>query len=211
MLPIFKKGSNTIPENFRPISILPALSKIFEKVLSTKLLSFFNQNSVLQSTQYGFRKKHTTTQAVLDVIAHIYDNIYSNNHSSVLTLNLKKAFDRVNHNILLHKLEHYGIRGLGNKLLRSYLSNRIQAVSVNGKMSSFKSITCGVPQGSILGPLLFLIYINDLPNALLNQPRLYADDTCLLISSPNIEDLNVKSKTELHNCKIWMDLNKLSN
>ena len=210
MLPIFKKGSNTIPENFRPISILPALSNIFEKVLSTKLLSFFTQNSVLQSTQYGFRKKHTTTQAVLDVITHIYDNIYSNNHSSVLTLDLKKAFDTVNHNILLHKLEHHGIRGLGNKLLRSCLSNRSQAVSVNGKMSSFKPITCGVPQGSILGPLLFLIYINDLLNALLNQPRLYADDTCLLVSSPNIEDLNVKSKTELHNCKIWMDLNKLS-
>ena len=115
----------------------------------------------------------------MDVITHIYDNISSNNHSSVLTLDLKKAYDTVNHNILLHKLEHYGIRGLGNKLLKSYLSNRIPAVSVNGKMSSFKPITCGVPQGSILGPFLFLIYINDLPNILLNQPRLYADDTCL--------------------------------
>ena len=210
MLPIFKKGFNTIPENFRPISTLHALTKIFEKILSTKLLSFFTQNSVLQSTQYGFRKKHNTTQAVLDVIALIYDNIYSINHSSVLTLDLKKGFDTINHNKLLHKLEHYGIRGLGNKLLRSYLSNRIQAVSVNCKMSSFKPITCGVPQGSILGPLLFLICINNLPNALLNQPRLYADDTSLLISNPNIEDLNAKSKTELHNCKIWMDLNKLS-
>ena len=128
VLPIFKKSSNTIPKNFRPISILPALSKIFEKVLSTKLLSFFTQNSVLQSTQYGFRKKHNTTQAVLDVITHIYDNIYSNNHSSILTLDLKKAFDIFNHNKLLHKLEHFGIRGLGNKLLRNYLSNRIQAV-----------------------------------------------------------------------------------
>ena len=202
VLPIIKRGSNTAPENFRPISILPASSKIFEKVLSTKLLSFFTQNSVLQCTQYGFRKKHNTTQAVLDVITHIYDNIYSNNHFSILTLDLTKAFDTINYNILLHKLEHYGIRGLGNKLLRSYLSNRIQAVSVNGKMSSYKAITCGVPQRSILGPLLFLIHINDLPNALLNQPRLYADDTCLLISSLNIEDLHAKSKTELHNCNI---------
>ena len=90
VLPIFKKGSKTIPENFRPISILPALSKIFEKVLSIKLFSFFTQNSVLRSTQYGFRKKHNTTQAVLDVIIHIYDNISLNNHSSVLTLDLKK-------------------------------------------------------------------------------------------------------------------------
>ena len=136
--------------------------------------------------------------------------MYSNNHSSVLTLDLKKAFDTVNHNILLHKLEHYGICGLGNKLLRNYLSRRIQAVGVNGKMSSYKPITCGIPQRSILGPLLFLIYINDSPNALLNQPRLYADDTCLLISSPNIKDLHAKSIAELHNSKIWMDLNKLS-
>ena len=210
VLPIIKKGSNTATENFRPTSILPALSKIFEKVLSTKLLSFFTQNSVLQCTQYSFCKKHNTTQAVLDTITHIYDNIHSNNHSNVLTLDLKKAFDTVNHNIFLLKLEHYGIRGLGDKLLRSYSSNRIQAVGVNGKMSSFKPITCGVPQGFILDSLLFLIYINDLLDALLNQPRLYANDTCLLISSPNVEDLNAKSKTELHQCKIWMNLNKLS-
>ena len=144
------------------------------------------------------------------MLLHICDNIYSNNHSSALTLDLKKAFDTVNHNVLLHKLEHYGIRVLGNKLLRSYSSNRIQAVSVNCQMSSFKPIICGVPQVFILSPLSFLIYINDLPNALLNRPRLYADDTCLLISSSNIEDLNAKSKTELHNCKILMDLNKLS-
>ena len=92
VLPIFEKGFNTIPENFRPKSILPALSKIFEKVLSIKLLSFFTQNSVLQSTQYGFCKKHNTTQVVLDVITHVYDYISSNNHSSVLTLDLKKGF-----------------------------------------------------------------------------------------------------------------------
>ena len=133
---------------------------------------------------------------------HSSQNIYSNNHSSVLTLDLKKAFDTVNHNILLHKLEHYGIGGLGKKLFRSYLSNRIQAVSANGKMSSYKAITLGVRQGSILGPLLFLMYIKDLPYTLINQPRLYADYICLLISSPNIQDLRAKSKTELHNCKI---------
>ena len=161
------------------------MSKIFEKVLSTKLLSFFTQNSVLQSTLYGFRKKHNTTQAVLDVITHIYDNIYSNNNSSVLTLDLKKSFDKVNHNILLHKLEHYGIRGLGNKLLRSCLSNKIQAVSVNGKMSFFKSITCGVPQGSILGPLLLLIYINDLPNTLLNQRGSVSGGVAQLVRAPS--------------------------
>ena len=92
VLSIFEKGFNTIPENFRPISILPALSKIFEKVLSIKLLSFFTQNSVLQSTKYGFRKKHNTTQVVLDVITHVYNYISSNNHSSVLTLDLKKGF-----------------------------------------------------------------------------------------------------------------------
>ena len=105
--------------------------------------------------------KHNAIQVVLDVITHIYDNIYSNYHSSVLTLDLKKTFGTVNHNILLHKLKRYGKSGLDDKLLRSYLSNRIQAVSVNGKMSSFKPITLGVPQSSILSLLLFLMYIND--------------------------------------------------
>ena len=99
---------------------------ILTNITSTKLLSFFTQNSVLHCTQYGFRKKHNTTQAVLDVITHIYDNIYSNNYSSVLTLDLKKTFDTVNHNILLHKLEHCGTHVLGNQLRRSYLSNRFQ-------------------------------------------------------------------------------------
>ena len=128
-------ASLSTPENVRHISILPVLSKIFEKVLSTKLMSLFTQSSVLQCTKNGFREKHNTTQAVLDGITHIYDNIYSNNHSSVLTLDLKKAFDTVNHNVLLHKLAYYVIRGVGNKLLRCYLSNRIQALAFSNVLS----------------------------------------------------------------------------
>ena len=127
-----------------------------------------------------------------------------------LTLDLNKAFDTVNHKILLHKLEHYGICGVCNNLLRNYLSNRIQTVSVSDTTSSVKPITCGVPQGSILGPLLSLIYINDIPNALLKKPRLYADDTCLIISSPTIEDLNSRFKAVLHDSQSWTNLNKLS-
>ena len=151
--------------------------------------SFFNQNSILQDTQYGFRKKHNTIHAVLDVITQLYDNIANNKFSCILTLDLKKAFDTVKHDILLGKLEHYGVRGICNTLLHSYLKNRNQFVSFQNNYLSLKSLSCGVPQGSILGPFIFLVYINDLPNALSNKPRLYGDNTCLTATSSSIDNL----------------------
>ena len=122
----------------------------------------------------------------MDVITQLYDNIENNKFSCILTLDLIKAFDTVKHDILLGKLEHYGVRGICHTLLHSYLKNRNQFVSFQNNYSSLKLLSCGVPQGLILGQFLFLVYINDLPNALSNKPRLYADDTCLTVTSSSI-------------------------
>ena len=188
---------------------MPTIAKAFEKILLTRLLSFFNQNLILQDTQFGFHKKHNTIYAVLDVITQLYDNIANNKFSCILTLDLKKAFDTVKHDILLGKLEHYGVQGICNMLPHSYLKNRNQFVSFQNNYSSLKSLSCGVPQGSILGPFLFLVYINDLPNILSNKARLYADDTCLTVTSSSIENLQLLYNNELKCTKTWMDLNKL--
>ena len=125
-------------------------------------------------------------------------------------LDLAKAFDTVDHNILLSKLAKYGIRGLPHQLLKSYLTNRKQYTVVNGKQSSERSITCGVPQGSTLGPLLFIIYMNDLPQASNFCTRLFADDTSLTVSNSNIKQLKKDANTEVKKINDWMCLNKLS-
>ena len=120
--------------------------------------------------------------ALLDVLIPIYEAMEHNKFTALLVMDLRKAFDTVSHQILLQKLLHYGIRGPAYCLIESYLSNRQQFVSINNSASSLKSISIGVPQGSILGPLLFLIYVNDLTNAAFCQPRLFADDTCLALN-----------------------------
>ena len=207
---VYKKGPVTKAENYRPVFLLPTIAKAFEKILLTRLLSFFNQNSILQDTQYGFRKKHNTIHAVLDVITQLYDNIANNKFSCILTLDLKKAFDTVKHDILLGKLEHYWVRGICNTLLHSYLKNRNQFFSFQNNYSSLKSLSCGVPQGSILGPFLFLVYINDLPNALSNKPRLYADNNCLTVTSSSIDNLqllyNSVSQTVFRGTQVFHEL-----
>ena len=124
-------------------------------------------------------------------------------------LDLSKAFDTVSHKILLQKLYHYGIRGPAHKLIESYLSSRYQFVSHNSTTSSSKAINLGAPQGSILGPLLFLIYISNLPNAIISKPRLFADDTCLILNNPSDSALETACNLELHNLYKWCNANKL--
>ena len=153
VIPAYKKDPVTKTENYRPISLLPTTAKVFEKILLNRLLSFFNQNLILQDTQYGFRKKHNTIHAVLDVITQLYITLQTTNF--ILTLDLKRAFDTIKHYILLGKLKHYGVRGICNTLLYSYLKNRNQFVSFQNNYSSLKSLSCGLPQGSILSPFLF--------------------------------------------------------
>ena len=185
IVPLFKTGKTEELTNYRPISILTCFSKIFEKLIYNRLISFFQKSSVLHDSQYGFRNGMSTTHAVLDDLTSTCEQINNEQYTGLILLDFKKAFDTVCHRKLLQKLEHYGIRGEALKLLHSFLSNRQQFVSFQDLSSKTLTNNYGVPQGSTLGPLLFLIYINDIPNALNSIPRLFADGTCLVIHSAN--------------------------
>ena len=189
VIPLFKSGSIHEAQNYRPISLLSSLSKVLEKLIKERIVKFLHKHKIIFEHQYGFRENHSTTHALIDILTACYDNIENKQYTILMMMDLKKAFDTVNHEKLLHKLYHYGIRGPTHELLTSYLSERKQFVYADNFQPELQQVTCGVPQGSILGPLLFLIYINDLRNVLNSTPRLFADDTCLLCSSNNLDDL----------------------
>ena len=210
VIPVFKEGDKGKVSNHRPISLPTVFSKILEKLVYARTVVFLNSHSVLVPTQYGFRPKFSTIHAVLDIITSCYDNMAINMYTGFGLLDLAKAFDTVNHNILLKKLDHYGIRGIVNDFFRSYLTNRRQIVSISNSNSSLKFINVGVPQGSNLGFLLFLLFINDLPNCLESVPRLFADDTCLQVCAPSVEQLELKLNSELTKICKWMFANKLT-
>ena len=209
--PIHKKGDKTKCENYRPISLLPNLSKIFERVMYTRLDAFLNSSKILYKFQFGFRKAYSTNHALLSIIEQIRNSLDKNMFSCGVFIDLEKAFDTVNHQILLSKLSYYGIRGVANSWFASYLSNRHQTVSLKCVSSSRLPITCGVPQGSILGPLLFLLYINDM-NLAMRHSTIYhfADDTNLLYSCKSLKDLRKKVNKDLDLLYDWLCANRLS-
>ena len=209
VVPILKSGDNKLTSNYRLISLLSSFSKILEKIIYNRLTNFLNKHEIIHKHQYGFREHHSTELAVSDILSTCYKSIQNNQHTCFLMLDLKKAFDTVNHNILIKKLEFYGIRGIANNLMKNYLTNRRQYVSIDQQSSSPFSITHGVPQGSVLGPLLFLIYINDLPNCTTSPPRLFADDTCVIMKDSNLKSFEVKCSNELHSL-LLMNANKLT-
>ena len=166
---------------------------------------------LLSDSQFGFRKSHSTATALLDCTNDWYVNIDRKMFNIVVLIDLKKAFDTVDHQILLKKLELHGIKGQALTLLKSYLTNRNQKCQVKSSFSSERPIKCGVPQGSILGPLFFLLYINDLPECLnKTKPRLFADDTNLTASGDSITDLEAAVNSDLENLRKWLIANKLS-
>ena len=211
--PIYKKDDPTLISNFRPISVLSSISKVFEKVIFKQIHHYFKINNLYYSGQYGFREMHSTQLAVVELIDRIITDMDSGKVPLNIFIDLSKAFDTIDHDILLHKLHHYGIRNSELKILQSYLSNRKQYVSINNMKSHELLITTGVPQGSILGPLLFIIYINDLCQSTnILKTISYADDTTLFIAlnSKDFQLQNDMINNELKLVSEWLDLNKLS-
>ena len=208
--PIFKKGDKTDFNNYRPISLLSAFSKLLEKIAATQVMRYLNKFKLLYEHQYGFRSKYSTEQPVIHFIDKIYKALNDSNYTLSIFIDLTKAFDTCDLDILLHKLHHYGFRGLSNLWFRNYLTGRMQSTCVRGINSSLQQLYCGVPQGSILGPILFIILINDLPNASNFFSLLYADDTTLQKTSNDLNVLFNSANVELSKIADWFKANKLT-
>ena len=209
--PLYKGGKKDSANDYRPISVLPVTSKVFEKVLNTRLVQYMNSLNFLYPYQYGFREAGDTTSATIDLVSDLQVRVDRGNRAALVSLDLRKAFDTVNHGILLRKMELLGIRGVCHGLFKSYLEGRNQCVSLNNIKSSCLDLTCGVPQGSILGPTLFLLYINSVANLeLRGKIRLYADDTIIAYFGDSVDDLNVDMKSDLVKIERWLINHKLS-
>ena len=212
VVPIFKSGDDTLFTNYRPISLLPSTSKVVERVIFNQLYAYFETNGLFYGSQYGFRKRHSTEFAALELVDKLLNMMDKGQVPLGIFLDLSKAFDTLDHNILIKKLEFYGVSDGPGKLLESYLSNRKQFVVFDDINSQVLDIKTGVPQGSILGPLLFLIYINDIvKSSNFFKFILFADDTTLFapINTSNKETANIINM-ELEKIIVWLKLNKLS-
>ena len=212
MIPLLKQGDPKITANYRHISLLSIFSKLYEKNMYKRLYSFVTSNKIVHPFQFGFQENHSVDHALISIIEAIRNTLDDRKYVCGVFIDFQQAFDTVNHDILLSKLEHYGIRGTPLMWFQSYLSDRYQYVSINGESSNLMQITCGVPQGSVLGPLLFLLlFINDLPNVSKKlQFYLFADDTNIYYESESPEKLAKKVNNELRYVKRWLDAKKLS-
>ena len=209
--PVFKGGDSADYSNYRSISVLPCFSTILERLMYNRLYKHLSNSKILYPKQFGFQKGHLTDHALLQLADQIYESFERNEYTIEVFIDLSKAFDTVDHNILLTKLEIYDISGTHLQWFRNYLSNRKQYIQFDGwQKVNYKTVKCRVPQGSILGPLLFLLYINDLHFASdLLDPTMFADDTNLFYSNKDISTAFLKVNDELQKINEWFISNKL--
>ena len=211
VIPLYKGDDSSLIKNYRPVSVLPLFSKILERLMYNRLISFIKLNDVLYKLQFGFREGHSTNIALTILVDKIASCLNDGEIVLGAFLDFSKAFDCVNHDILLCKLEHYGIRGVALDWFKSYLSERKQYVCFEGTNSMEMTITCGVPQGSILGPLFFLLYINDIANvSKVLFSILFADDSNAFLTGKNIYSMVEIMNCELAKLVLWLKSNRLS-
>lgn len=210
VVPLHKKGCYKVLDNYRPISLLSVFSKIIEKIVKKRLVSFFNINNIISAKQFGFMEGKSTEDALLNFSTALFDGLNRNCYVSGLFIDITKAFDSVDHDILFDRLRIVGIRGVPLLWFKSYLSGRTQCVKVNGSLSSTLPIVHGVPQGSVLGPLLFLVFINGLCNGdFQGSLTCFADDTALCFTSDNSLELAQSIQRDLDKLKYWFTVNKM--
>jgi hypothetical protein len=210
VVPIFKSGNQTDINNYRPISLLCSFSKILEKIVANRLTHYLNVNNLISANQFGFRPKHSTVHPMFHLLNSAACAISNKKFFLIIFCDLRKAFDTCDINILLKKMSKLGIRGAELRWFQSYLTNRKQFVAIDDAFSDLLSIIIGVPQGSILGPLLFLLYINDLPACSALLSLLFADDTALAAEDDNLENLVMYVNAEFQKVCTYFRLNKLS-
>jgi hypothetical protein len=218
--PLYKKGLDTDVGNYRPISLISVSSKIIEKIMHKRLLSFLNNYSIINNKQHGFSKGKSTNTAIAEFIKRVYKSMDEREIGIGLFLDLSKAFDLVDHDILLRKMAEMGIRGVAHKWFQSYLENREQRVEITYRrketneiincLSRKKPIRYGVPQGSVLGPMLFLLYINDLESCIEHGgPTFFADDTSIFIAGNSVNDVQSKINETINKLTVWFERNRL--
>ena len=210
VIPVFKSGDPRLMNNFRPISLLSNFSKIIEKIMYLRLMNHLNANNIISESQFGFRPGHSTVHPMIHLSNFVTRSFNEKKHVIAIFCDLQKAFDTVDHEILLKKLKKIGVSGTELKWFQNFLTERKQFVQIDDASSSLLKIIIGVPQGSILGPLLFLIYINDLPDCTLLKSLLFADDTTLLAAGENLEELFTRVNSELYKVTCFFRQNRLS-
>ena len=211
VIPFHKKDSKLDLRNHLPISLLSNLDKILEKLINSRFSAFLNIKDIIYPLQFSFRPNYCTSYALIHLTETIKEVLDQSKSGRKIFVDLQKAFDTVDHNILLGKLKHYGIIGVAYSWFESYLKDRKQYVSINGYKSKHLAVSLGVPQGSVSGPLLFLIYINELSTAIkLCKVHHFADDTNLLQINDSMKKLNKAVNFDLKNLTNWLNTNKIS-
>lgn len=210
VVPIYKGDYPNNVENYRPITVLPAVTILFKKLIARRIIEFIEKYQILASQQHGFRKHFSTSTAVHSVTEIVHQALGKGQIAAGIFLDIKKAFDCVDYNILLNKLDRYGFRGPASSFFRSYLTSCKQFVDVLGEKSTMKDVKSGVPQGSVLGPILFSLFVNDYATSLTHAKAiLYADDTALLISCNSVAEAQTLASEDLARTLRWFNTNKL--